>query len=589
MLSADGLVVHVWDEDGQDIGDYHFNDLDGPQDLLRSLASAFAQAAGPGGGWRTKYTVQQSHSRIRQFFREIMKIAPGLESISDLTPTIWSQWRKFNESTNVWPGTLNTVRSTLHLIPELPPAVRVALRDPVPKPHTRTRLKPYSRSELRDITKAAWRVVDQAAQRIRSHVSELQAYLASIKAEDQITPLAAKRGKLLDTLARSGDLPRGKDGNIAPYANGVLLANERPMNPRNAIYLTADEVFAFMILFAALRGYNPDTIARLSTRHQRPDGGVDVAVVHNIDLVKPRSPENGGTSSDNLIGRSDRSAASLYQLAKELTDPARMTLMRIGQTTDRLLISRMNIPRPYNSPFRLSISRGPAARSWLEKRLVLGDDGKPLRVSLQRVRLTEQVLNRRPRLNTLDVHEDVYVKQDPAAAEAAIEPIVAGQTEALEHSQVLMKTRHWTSEQVAEAHKNPGRASRELGIPEHKLRTFLVGKLDTALTSCIDFDHSPHSEGGPCRASFLMCLACPNSIATPRHLPRLVCLHDALSGLASAVDGEVWTTDYAAHFERLTHLLRTSTTQEELDEARKQVRSDDKTLIEALLRRHLDA
>jgi hypothetical protein len=58
------------------------------------------------------------------------------------------------------------------------------------------------------------------------------------------------------------------------------------------------------------------------------------------------------------------------------------------------------------------------------------------------------------------------------------------------------------------------------------------GTLDTATGTCLDFTNSPFgTPGQPCTASFLDCLACPNAVATRRHLPRLAWLHRALDEL----------------------------------------------------------
>ena len=85
-----------------------------------------------------------------------------------------------------------------------------------------------------------------------------------------------------------------------------------------------------------------------------------------------------------------------------------------------------------------------------------------------------------------------------------------------------------------------------------------------------------------------MCLACPNAIATPAHLPRLVTLCDALTNLAS-VDPTRWDRRYSEHFDRLDHLLRSRTTETERESARRAATDADRALIERLLGRELDS
>lgn len=86
-----------------------------------------------------------------------------------------------------------------------------------------------------------------------------------------------------------------------------------------------------------------------------------------------------------------------------------------------------------------------------------------------------------------------------------------------------------------------------------------------------------------------MCLACPNAVATPSHLPRLVFLHDTLTGIASAVSEDVWDSDYRLAFEQLDHLLRSEFSDEERIDARSRVTHQEREDIELLLDRQLDA
>lgn len=63
-------------------------------------------------------------------------------------------------------------------------------------------------------------------------------------------------------------------------------------------------------------------------------------------------------------------------------------------------------------------------------------------------------------------------------------------------------------------------------------------------------EHSPFSASGPCAVSFLMCFACPNAVATDRHLPRIVYLHRALESCGPRSARLVWAADWAVHTAR---------------------------------------
>src|SRR5690606_24311014 len=110
-------------------------------------------------------------------------------------------------------------------------------------------------------------------------------------------------------------------------------------------------------------------------------------------------------ASDNLVGLDPRSPAGLMRLAIELTEPARAVLRNLGEPTSRLLVCRAQGPNLPGHPFRLSINRINATTYWYKNQLAVDPEGKPIRVTLQRLRLTDQVVNRRPRMNSLETHE----------------------------------------------------------------------------------------------------------------------------------------------------------------------------------------
>lgn len=115
------------------------------------------------------------------------------------------------------------------------------------------------------------------------------------------------------------------------------------------------------------------------------------------------------------------------------------------------------------------------------------------------------------------------------------------------------------------------------------------GALDTAVAACTDFEHSPFTPSGPCAVSFLLCFACPNAVATGRHLPRIVYLHQALEGLRSAVDTATWTADWAEHHGRIADLVSAHTTEAGRAALRAQLTDHDRGLIDRMLDRRLDS
>ncbi|WP_030775880.1 hypothetical protein [Streptomyces sp. NRRL F-2664] len=115
--------------------------------------------------------------------------------------------------------------------------------------------------------------------------------------------------------------------------------------------------------------------------------------------------------------------------------------------------------------------------------------------------------------------------------------------------------------------------------------------METVTAGCGDYTHSPFSEAGsPCRASFLLCTACPNAVVTPKHLSRLAYLHQVLNGLRSVLPEDVWEHDWREHFARLTDLRSLPDfTAIEWSDALAAVTEQDREAIDQLLRKGFDA
>jgi hypothetical protein len=192
------------------------------------------------------------------------------------------------------------------------------------------------------------------------------------------------------------------------------------------------------------------------------------------------------------------------------------------------------------------------------------------------------LLRREPAQNSPETHESVYVLPDPATAATAAATISEGLTAAVTHAQATLAIR------VAFGADTD--ALTALADDPATAHAIARGELDTATVACTDFHHSPHQPAGlPCTASFLLCLACPNAVATRRHLPRLVHLHRAVQELRATLTPAVWDLDWREHFHRVDALLSEHTTDAERVAARRNVSDSDRELIDDLLRRGFDA
>jgi hypothetical protein len=88
--------------------------------------------------------------------------------------------------------------------------------------------------------------------------------------------------------------------------------------------------------------------------------------------------------------------------------------------------------------------------------------------------------------------------------------------------------------------------------------------------------------------SFLMCFACPNAIATTRHLPRIVYLFQALEQLRAAVDAAVWRVDWAGHHARVGDLIGRHTDPSRWAGLLATLGEQERDLVDQMLARRLD-
>jgi hypothetical protein len=270
-----------------------------------------------------------------------------------------------------------------------------------------------------------------------------------------------------------------------------------------------------------------------------------------------------------------------------LTAQARATLDQRGTPSTSLLLGRRAKALEGGSVFADGATAELAIRAWSAGAGLVGDDG-PLRVGARRLRRTVQVLYSGPRNNTVRTHKDIYLLRDEQVRAEAIDVVAAGLAEAVEHAETRVRMRT-VPQATGSTAQDAERVAHQAGLAHDTAAQVVAGELDTAVVACTDFDHSPFTPSGPCAVSFLLCFACPNAVATGRHLPRIVYLHEALQGLRSAMDAATWVADWAEHHGRVADLVRTHTTETGRAALRAQLTEGDQDLIDRMLDRRLDS
>ena len=305
-----------------------------------------------------------------------------------------------------------------------------------------------------------------------------------------------------------------------------------------------------------------------------------------MDIDKPRRGSDR-YSSITFSG----SAARLLQRTVAMGKPARDTLTALGFAEDPLLISCIQKKRSRHESglFITDWMRAEtAALAWHGRVEVCGADGKPLRVSLQRMRLSVQVIRGEAMGNSVDVSVKVYRGPDPQTHEQARPVVVQGLNDAVTDAKRRVATRVSESETEA-ARTDPAPLAARLGVTAEDVTALLEGRLDTATAACLNIMHSPHEidKGGPCTASFLLCVECPNAVATPDHIPRIVAIREALVVAARSSPATVRERHYADHVAAFDDLLR-QVPEPEVKRARVAVTPAHIEAVTQLLNRSLD-
>ncbi len=597
-------MVEGLDDVGRPLGRYDLSGLGGPVVLRERLADAFAAQAGYGGSWNSPSTCKGSFYLLKAFCDFLATIDPPLTSFEELRGGHWNDFQLFlrterNQGPEALGGTLTVVRTLLCRVDEIPAATRGHIDRWWRTPHDE------QAGELRVLTAAEFDRVRAAARRhallARCRILDGWALLERWRRDPSALTVPDRRlAAVLDHLARNGDVRRSRKAYVvapggAPMhlRHSTITAVGGVRKVTGMLFPNKADLVALAVLFVCEAGFNRSVIETLPARHNRPDGAVGDIEVRTVATDKPRRGARRH-STHSFVDGVDVNALSAYRLALDLTAGAHRVLDRLGHPTDRLLVHWSGQRNQAGLRLQVGLPLAESEIVWAEDvglRTDPDDNGEilALRATLPELRRSFQVLGRRPAQNTLRTHVRSYLARSGVARDEARHTITAGLTDALAATRAVTLARVLSQADVDEARSNPAAVAGRFGVSEATLERVLSRRADTVLAGCTDFHHSPHAPAGEaCPASFLACLACPNALATPGHLPVQVAVHDALTEIASAVDEHTWAARYAPHLARLTDLLTSHTTPTERDDARDQLTPAEADHIRRLLTRNLD-
>ncbi|MEV0901583.1 hypothetical protein [Actinoplanes sp. NPDC049802] len=554
VLEQAGLVVTHLDEKGRRAA-YDFAVLPVHQPLARGLAEQFAQFVGPGGTWRSVATSGWAFEMLRLFAQFLSEQRPQPQDLPAITPAIWAAWRLATGERQS--GLLKFTAGFLRGHPRLPQATRDLIMRRLPKETVRETA--YTAQEFDAIKVHTTQTFRAALLRIRANAEHLRRWRAG---EFNEPGEQWHLGRLLDHIARTGRPPTytaiGGEQRIR-YRDTIVLGGSRADVTWARLFLTPREARALLMLMVCTYGWNASSIAELDVP-QIVSGEDENAVVYRVELHKPRRHVQHRYESRNLTDWGASSPGRLISEAIEATAPGRAALALAGTPSSRLLVwhTRDTSAAPVNIEYAVTLDDLTNTPRGGHRRVPFGQGG--IEVNLRRLRKTF-VLANQPELiqHSRDTHDRVYVLPDPQTKQQAQAVIEAGVNDAVE---------------FARAHFRATLSRAETDAAD-----------DTATASCADYHHSPFSEHGTgCRASFLLCFACPNAVITPRHLPRLALLHRALSDLRAVLPADQWLHDWDQHHQRLGGIRRAPDfTVTEWDDALAAATDEDRQMIESLL------
>jgi hypothetical protein len=526
------------------------------------VAAAFAARTGISGGLRTLASAEATWQTTRRFTGFLSLQQPRPSSPGDLTAAHLDAFHVEKSRTMSRRGALAELRRVLLLLEQLP--LKAVLAPDVIDYLGRRRRDPradgvpgYSDGELAQIVTAAR--------------SDAVAVSARIEAGERLTARYREEPALLspaEALRARGPAEIAGTG-LVPCPDGALpqVLHWRAETAGH-LFLTIRDVVPLLVLGVVLTGRNVETLKELPAQHRLlEDKAVEVTVVK-----RRRGAGRWHDQATWEIGPPSRrlhTPGGFYLLLCRLTEPSRAfsgskTVWSAWRNGHRAGVTgTVEQWDPFadklRTPLRLC--------DWAERHDLRGDDGRRLKLDMNRlrtsveVRRTKQMGGHLPsaaRTNTMQTLWSSYLRGDPAVTEWAEDVLDEAFADA--ERAALDAHRRALAAHLGTLRIVPGQAGDE-GMPagtpggdERAARKTSSGALDTGWTACTDPEHRPGDQGqGPCTASFLDCFHCGNCVITHDHLPSLLGLLDSLEQRRQEIALPGWWRRYGAAWAAIRH------------------------------------
>lgn len=556
LVTGDGLVIHRTLEGGGKTLAFDLTDWPSHVVVRRQIGEVAAQLVGPAGIWRQRATIDKARVGLRALCRWLE--SEQVNDLNELTTEHWAGWRGFVEARYAESTAHNLLQWSKLVLGDsarVKPSVRWAIRERVghiKRPDTQPA---YTAAEFDLLQRRSLQTLWQAHRRItRNH------RLASM--DDSTLPADVRHRQTVFRSILEGHVPEFSAEFPPIGAPDVEVVVGKRLTLHHLMF-TAEEAMAAFVLLSCLEGANSSTLERLTLADETATSGNELPAI-TVHLDKPRR-HHKRFFTNIWTGRSARA----YQMIREATEPARTILSSRGVDTRLLILYSthatnlraadiLGLHIMSGIPKARSAAKGSGARyssAWLPT---------GVSVDFQKLHRTYQtVIKPAPTHNTRNTHTRAYLALSETQQRALGVVARRGFAAALDRAEETVSLRLSADQEAsAEVHS---------------------GQLDTATVACRDIEHHPVTNT-VCTDNFLMCLMCPNAIATKRHLPRLVLIHEVLTDLRSTLSQTAWSR-WEADYLRLTAFLerevRLTATQRQL--ALRKVADDDHNHVRALL------
>ncbi|MEV0537632.1 hypothetical protein [Kitasatospora sp. NPDC050463] len=594
VTDEDGPAVEFFGEDGRR-ATYSFAKLPCPG-LHADLAAAWGRRTGAEGQLRTRGAADHVWGIIGRWLKWLGELSRPPKTLRGLS---LSHLRRFDQHRRMSLQADNVVLEMVQirgLLKEVQPPdlLQQDVREYLDQPgqlygrwrqvHSKPAAPGYSDREFAAIVAAARKDVVAIRQRLRaSHaLAERFETAPHTLGEEERT-----RAEEFARMLRTGEVPALQS---AKRSKGRLPDLSAQKEYAGQVFLTVPDLPALMVLGVGLSGRNSETIKELAAEHRLLQGRAVAVEVIKRRRNKTRTRETVhwevGSESSRL-----HTPGGWFLLLNELAAASRafsrserVWSIWTGGTangTEDFQAAR-RAAKGHIDPFGLKLGRQFDWNQWVARHGLTADaadaeeDPAPLVLTLGRLKKTVEARTTRAvgghlpsasRTNTPDVSFLHYLRSDPRIQDWA-EQILTEALEDTEASARAFRGRILDEQAAEEAERDPEGVAKTLGTTADKLAAAASGDLDTLVTSCLDFEHSPYSDEGLCDVSFLTCLRCPNALVAERHLPKLFALLRWLQDELDARGVDDWVGRHGVTWLIITRLILPKFTEAQQERAR---------------------